>query len=32
MVGKIGDDQVTDMAQRRGIDKQQIETWLAPNL
>jgi 5-methyltetrahydrofolate--homocysteine methyltransferase len=32
VVGKIGDDQVTDMAQRRGIDKQQIETWLAPNL
>ncbi|MGJ9419749.1 methionine synthase [Massilia sp. CMS3.1] len=32
VVGKIGDDQVTDMAQRRGMDKLEIERHLAPNL
>ena len=31
-VGKIGDDQVTDMARRRGVAKEDIERWLAPNL
>ncbi|MBC3877651.1 methionine synthase [Undibacterium sp. FT79W] len=31
-VGKIGDDQVTDMAARRGVAKEDIERWLAPNL
>ena len=32
VVGKIGDDQVTDMAQRRGMDKAEVERHLAPNL
>nr|WP_205746717.1 methionine synthase [Duganella callida] len=32
VVGKIGDDQVSDMAQRRGVDKGELERWLAPNL
>ena len=32
VVGKIGDDQVADMAVRRGVDKQELERWLAPNL
>jgi len=32
VVGKIGEDQVNDMAARRGIDKDQMERWLAPNL
>jgi len=31
-VGKIGDDQVSDMAVRRGVAKEEIERWLAPNL
>jgi 5-methyltetrahydrofolate--homocysteine methyltransferase len=31
-VGKIGEDQVQDMAQRRGVSKEEIERWLAPNL
>ncbi|WP_394778029.1 methionine synthase [Undibacterium sp.] len=31
-VGKIGDDQVSDMAQRRGVNKEEVERWLAPNL
>ena len=31
-VGKIGDDQVADMALRRGVPKADIERWLAPNL
>ncbi|WP_136413735.1 methionine synthase [Herbaspirillum sp. ST 5-3] len=31
-VGKIGTDQVTDMAARRGVSKDDIERWLAPNL
>jgi 5-methyltetrahydrofolate--homocysteine methyltransferase len=31
-VGKIGMDQVEDMARRRGVAKEQIERWLAPNL
>jgi 5-methyltetrahydrofolate--homocysteine methyltransferase len=32
IVGKIGMDQVEDMARRRGVAKEQIERWLAPNL
>jgi 5-methyltetrahydrofolate--homocysteine methyltransferase len=32
VVGKIGEDQVEDMAQRRGVPKEEIERWLAPNL
>ena len=31
-VGKIADDQVTDMAERRGVPKEEVERWLAPNL
>jgi 5-methyltetrahydrofolate--homocysteine methyltransferase len=31
-VGKIGDDQAEDMAKRRGVAKEDIERWLAPNL
>ena len=31
-VGKIADDQVTDMAARRGVEKSEVERWLAPNL
>ncbi len=31
-VGKIGDDQVSDMAARRGVSKEEVEQWLAPNL
>lgn len=31
-VGKIGDDQVADMAVRRGVEKSEVERWLAPNL
>jgi len=32
VVGKIGEDQVEDMAQRRGVSKDDLERWLAPNL
>ncbi len=31
-VGKIDRDQVTDLAQRKGMSQQQLERWLAPNL
>jgi 5-methyltetrahydrofolate--homocysteine methyltransferase len=31
-VGKIGDDQVSDMAARRGVTVEQLQSWLAPNL
>ncbi|GAC1408851.1 MAG: hypothetical protein NVSMB6_08260 [Burkholderiaceae bacterium] len=31
-VGKIGDDQVCDMAYRRHAAKEDIERWLAPNI
>ena len=31
-VGKIGDDQVKDMAARRGASREDVERWLAPNL
>ncbi len=32
VVGKIADDQVSDMAERRGESKENVERWLAPNL
>ena len=32
VVGKIGEDQLNDMAARRGVDKADMERWLAPNL
>jgi 5-methyltetrahydrofolate--homocysteine methyltransferase len=32
VVGKIGEDQLADMAARRGVEKDQLERWLAPNL
>jgi 5-methyltetrahydrofolate--homocysteine methyltransferase len=32
VVGKIGDDQLEDMARRRGMDKAELERHLAPNL
>jgi 5-methyltetrahydrofolate--homocysteine methyltransferase len=32
VVGKIGDDQVDDMVQRRGATKEDVKRWLAPNL
>jgi 5-methyltetrahydrofolate--homocysteine methyltransferase len=32
VVGKIGDDQVQDMARRRNMDKAEVERHLAPNL
>ncbi|TFW16208.1 methionine synthase [Massilia arenosa] len=32
VAGKIGADQVEDMAARRGVSKQDLERWLAPNL
>jgi 5-methyltetrahydrofolate--homocysteine methyltransferase len=31
-VGKIGEDQLHDMAKRRGVAVNQLESWLAPNL
>ena len=32
VVGKIGEDQLNDMAARRGASKEEMERWLAPNL
>lgn len=32
VVGKIGEDQLADMAARRGVAKDELERWLAPNL
>jgi 5-methyltetrahydrofolate--homocysteine methyltransferase len=32
VVGKIGEDQLNDMVKRRGVDKAELERWLAPNL
>jgi len=32
VVGKIGEDQLADMARRRDVGKDQLERWLAPNL
>ena len=31
-IGKIGADQVADMAARRGVSEEQLRHWLAPNL
>ena len=31
-VGKIGADQLADMAKRRGVSTEQLQSWLAPNL
>ena len=31
-VGKIGEDQLEDMVKRRGVEKDLLERWLAPNL
>ena len=31
-VGKIGQDQVVDYAERKGLDLAEMERWLAPNL
>ena len=31
-VGKVGADQVSDMARRREVSKDEVERWLAPNL
>jgi 5-methyltetrahydrofolate--homocysteine methyltransferase len=31
-VGKIGEDQVEDMVKRRGVERDLLERWLAPNL
>ena len=31
-IGKIGPDQLADMATRRGVSEQQLKHWLAPNL
>ncbi|MGZ8982427.1 MAG: methionine synthase [Methylotenera sp.] len=31
-VDKIGQDQLIDMAKRRGVSKEYLERWLAPNL
>ena len=31
-VGKIGEDQLNDMAARRGASRDEVERWLAPNL
>jgi 5-methyltetrahydrofolate--homocysteine methyltransferase len=32
VVGKIGEDQLEDMAKRRGIGKEELARYLAPNL
>jgi 5-methyltetrahydrofolate--homocysteine methyltransferase len=32
VVGKIGEDQLDDMAVRRDVRKEELERWLAPNL
>ncbi|WP_090187055.1 MULTISPECIES: methionine synthase [unclassified Duganella] len=32
VVGKIGNDQLDDMVARRGVAKEELERWLAPNL
>ena len=31
-VGKIGEDQVVDLARRKGMTKGEVERWLSPNL
>jgi 5-methyltetrahydrofolate--homocysteine methyltransferase len=32
VTGKIGEDQLNDMAARRSVSKEDLERWLAPNL
>lgn len=32
VVGRIGEDQVADMARRRGVVREDVARWLAPNL
>nr|WP_315248963.1 methionine synthase [uncultured Duganella sp.] len=32
VVGKIGNDQLDDMVKRRGVAREELERWLAPNL
>lgn len=31
-VGKIGDDQLADLAQRSGVEASELKRWLGPNL
>jgi 5-methyltetrahydrofolate--homocysteine methyltransferase len=31
-VGRVGKDQITDYAERRGMPLAEIERWLRPNL
>jgi 5-methyltetrahydrofolate--homocysteine methyltransferase len=31
-VDKIGEDQLTEMSARRGMNKEELARWLAPNL
>ncbi|MDX5483210.1 MAG: methionine synthase, partial [Hymenobacteraceae bacterium] len=31
-LGKVGEDQVADIAQRKGMAKEELERWLSPNL
>jgi 5-methyltetrahydrofolate--homocysteine methyltransferase len=31
-VGKIGDDQLADLAQRSGVDASELKRWLGPNM
>ena len=31
-VGKIGEDQLRDMAARRGVEVETLQRWLSPNL
>jgi len=31
-VGRVGEDQVQDMAQRRGVSVEELRRWLGPNL
>ena len=31
-LGKIGEDQVADLSQRKGMPQEELERWLSPNL
>jgi 5-methyltetrahydrofolate--homocysteine methyltransferase len=31
-VGKIGDDQLADLAQRSGVEAGELKRWLGPNM
>ena len=31
-IGYLGEDQIADYAERKGMDKLDVERWLAPNL